>query len=114
MLLEYYRWRSINPVGGIPESSITKSLEADKVFMLGEKDWQQRPVLVVLATRHIVDNQPLDETIRFVQYCTDKIMHIALDDENDVSKMCVFVDLRKVGGHCLDKVKRLVLDVVWD
>ncbi len=30
-------------------------------------------------------------------------MHLAMDDEGGVSKMCVFVDLRSVGGHCLDK-----------
>lgn len=57
----------------------------------------------MIATRHMVEHQSLEETIRFVQYCTDKIMHIAMDDEAGISKMCVFVDLRNVGGHCLDK-----------
>ena len=103
MLLEYYRWREINPVGGIEAKDIETSLKAEKVFMLKEKDWEGRPVLVVIATRHVVENQSLEETIRFVQYCTDKIMHIAMDDEAGVSKMCVFVDLRSVGGHCLDQ-----------
>jgi len=103
MLMEYLRWREVNPVGCIKNESITTSLAAKKVFMLKEKDWQGRPVLVVIATRHMVEHQSLEETIRFVQYCTDKIMHIAMDDEAGISKMCVFVDLRNVGGHCLDK-----------
>ncbi|QDZ25831.1 CRAL/TRIO domain-containing protein [Chloropicon primus] len=103
MLMEYYRWREINPVGGIRHETIETSLAAKKVFMLKERDWNGRPVLVVVATRHIVAHQTLEETIRFVQYCTDKIMHIAMDDERGVSKMCVFVDLRNTGGHCLDK-----------
>ena len=30
-------------------------------------------------------------------------MHIAMDDQAGINKMCVFVDLRNVGGHCLDK-----------
>ena len=35
--------------------------------MLKERDWQGRPVLVVVATRHVVENQSLEETIKFVQ-----------------------------------------------
>jgi hypothetical protein len=103
MLMEYYRWREINPVGEIQPSSIETSIEAKKVFMHKKRDLQGRPILIVVATRHMVESQPIEETIRFVQYCTDKIMHLAMDDENGVSKMCVFVDLKNVGGHCLDK-----------
>ena len=47
MLMEYLRWREVNPVGCIKNESITTSLAAKKVFMLKEKDWQGRPVLVV-------------------------------------------------------------------
>ena len=47
MLMEYLRWREVNPVGCIKNESITTSLAAKKVYMLKEKDWQGRPVLVV-------------------------------------------------------------------
>ena len=47
MIMEYYRWREANPVGCIQHSTIQASLAAKKVYMLKERDWEGRPVLVV-------------------------------------------------------------------
>ncbi len=54
MLMEYLRWREVNPVGCIKNESITTSLAAKKVFMLKEKDWHGRPVLVVSSLTRLL------------------------------------------------------------
>ena len=103
MLVSYFVWREANPgCKDFDLGTIQTSLDAKKVFMLTEPDRTGRPILVVVATRHLVAEVSLEESVRFVQYCTDKIMHAAMDDTKGVNKMCVFCDLRKVGMHCLD------------
>merc|ERR1712113_1345650 len=69
-LEEYVLWRSNSNT--IHPEHITKSLDAQKVFMLEKVDKLGGPVIVVVARNHNMYKTPLDETIKLLTYSLDK------------------------------------------
>jgi hypothetical protein len=96
---EWLQWRLTECPDKIPESAIMHELERGKAFWHKE-DKKGNPCLIIQSSKHIIDEFPREESIKFVIYTCERGM--ALAEESKTNKICCIWDRAGVSKRNFD------------
>lgn len=79
-------------LGTLPETSMTRELQAEKVFLQGS-DRQGHPVVVIKASKHDMRTRDLGETNRLIAYTLDNAALAGNPSLDANTRLCCLLDL---------------------
>jgi len=83
---------NLKMMGPLPESSMTKELQAEKVFLQGS-DRHGHPVVIIKASKHDMRTRDLGETNRLIAYTLDNAALAGDSSLDPNARLCCLLDL---------------------